>query len=414
MINERRVVVTGIGVLSPIGNFVEDFWDSLVNGKSGIGEITKFDASEMKTRIAGEIKNFNPEPVIDSKEARRIDFFSQYALVATAEAVEKSELNFEDMDPFRCGVIYGSGIGGINVLEQQVNLYAAKGPGRISPFYITGMIVDIVAGHISMKYKLMGPNYATVSACASSAHAVGNAFYTIQRGDADVMLAGGSEGAISPTSMAGFINNQALSRRNDEPERASRPYDIDRDGFVMGEGAATLVLEELEHAKKRGATILAEITGAGFTGDGYHITQPHPEGLGASRAMKIAIEQSGKNNEEVDYINTHGTSTPHGDVAEINAIKHCLGDYAYKLALSSTKSMHGHLLGAAGALECAATVYALKNGVIPPTINVDNQDPECDLNCTPNQAVERDLNFALTNSFGFGGHNATIAFKKFA
>ncbi len=413
MINERRVVVTGMGVLSPVGNCVKDFWDSLVNGKSGIAEITKFDASDMKTRIAGEIKDFSPEPVIDAKEARRIDLFSQYALVATAEAVETSGLKFDELDPFRCGVIYGSGIGGINVLEQQVKLYTAKGPGRISPFYITGMIVDIVAGHISMKYKLMGPNFATVSACASSAHAVGNAFFTIQRGDTDVMLAGGSEGAISPTSMAGFINNQALSRRNDEPERASRPYDIDRDGFVMGEGAATLVLEELEHAKKRGATIYGEITGAGFTGDGYHITQPHPEGLGASRAMEMAINQSGMNKDDVDYINTHGTSTPHGDVAEMNAIKHCLGDHAYNMALSSTKSMHGHLLGAAGALECVATVYAIKNSVIPPTINIDNQDPECDLDCTPNQTAERDINFALTNSFGFGGHNATIAFKKY-
>ncbi|MFC1485868.1 beta-ketoacyl-ACP synthase II [Candidatus Latescibacterota bacterium] len=311
------------------------------------------------------------------------------------------------------GVILGSGIGGINVLEAQNKIFLTKGPGRISPFYITGMIIDIAAGQISMKYGLMGPNFATVSACATSAHAVGIAYQTIAVGDADIMLTGGSEGAISPTSIAGFINNQALSRRNDEPERASRPFDRDRDGFVMGEGGAMLMLESLEHAAGRGAEILAEITGAGFTADAYHITAPHPEGLGASKAMELAVKRSGMNLDDVDYINMHGTATPDGDVAEINAIKHCFGETAHALSLSSTKSMTGHLLGAAGALECATSIMTIRDGVIPPTINLENQDPACDLDCTPNVAVEKDVTFALSNSFGFGGHNVTIALKKF-
>ena len=410
---ERRVVVTGMGVLSPIGNSLDEFWESLINGKSGIATITRFDASDFKTRFAGELKNYNPEGIIDAKEARRIDLFSQYGLCSVAEAVVHSGIEFENEDPFNIGVIFGTGIGGINVLEKQVEIYLNKGPSRISPFYITGMITDIVAGQIAMKYGLMGPNYVTTSACASSAHALGNAYHAIVRGDADVIVTGGTEGSITPTSMAGFINIQALSRRNDEPEKAARPFDRDRDGFVVSEGSAALILEELEHARKRNASIFAEISGVAFTADGYHITAPHPEGLGASKAMELAIERSGMNKEDVDYINCHCPSTPAGDAAENKAIKHLFGRKAYDLSLSSTKSMHGHLLGAAGAIESIATIQAIGNSVIPPTINVENQDPECDLNCTPNTALEKKVNFALSNSFGFGGHNVTIGFKKF-
>jgi len=409
----RRVVVTGMGVISPVGNSVNEFWESLINGKSGIGIITKFDPSGFKSRIAGEVKNFNPEPIIDAKEVRRIDLFSQYALCSAAEAVEQSGISFKNEDPFRAGVIYGSGIGGINVLEKQIEIYLNKGPSRVSPFYIPGMITDICAGHIAMKYGVMGPNYVTTSACASSAHAIGSAYHTIVRGEADIMISGGSEGSITPTSMAGFINVQALSRRNDEPEKASRPFDRDRDGFVMSEGGVTLILEELEHAIKRGANIFAEITGIGFTADGYHITAPHPDGIGAAKSMELAIEHSGMRKEDVDYINCHCPATPAGDLAENKAIKYLFGEKAYDISLSSTKSMTGHLLGATGALECTATVLAILNSVIPPTINVENQDPECDLNCTPNEAVEKKVDFALSNSFGFGGHNATIALKKF-
>lgn len=413
MAAERRVVITGMGVVSPIGNSVEEFLKSLKTGKSGIGLITKFDASEYKTKIAGEVKNFDPEKVIDLKEIRRIDLFTQYALYSAAEAVKNSGLDFEKEDPFRIGSILGSGIGGINVLEQQVETYLNKGFSRVSPFYITGMISNICAGHISMKYGIMGPNYVTTSACASSNHAISDAYYAIVRGDADVIITGGAEGAVSPTSMAGFINIQALSRRNDEPEKASRPFDRDRDGFIMGEGGGSIILEELEHAKKRGAEILAEFAGAGMSADGHHITSPHPDGIGAAKAMELAVSHAEMNIEDVNYINCHGTSTPPGDIAETKAVKKAFGDHAYKLNVSSTKSMHGHLLGAAGAIECVATVLAIKNNFIPPTINIENQDPECDLNCTPNNAIDKEINFALSNSFGFGGQNSTIAIKKF-
>jgi len=409
----RRVVVTGLGVVSPVGNNVGDFWDSLVHGRSGISTITRFDAGDLKTRIAGEVKNFDPEPIINPKEVRRIDLFSQYALYAAHEAVEQSGLCLEDEDMFRVGVVFGSGIGGINILEREIEKYLNKGPGRISPFYITGMITDIVAGHLSARYGMRGPNFVTTSACASGAHAIGNSYYAILRGDADVMLTGGSESSITPTSMAGFINIQALSRRNDEPEKASRPFNKDRDGFVMSEGAGVIILEELEHARRRGAMILAEMTGVGFTADAYHVTAPHPEGISAARAMEMAIGSSGMSIEDVDYINCHCPSTPAGDVAETNAIKRVFGERAYDLSISSTKSMTGHLLGAAGAVEFIATVLALRNNVIPPTINYENPDPECDLNCTPNEAVEKELDFALSNSFGFGGHNACLALKKY-
>ena len=411
--NERRVVVTGIGIISPVGNNVDDFWKAIVEGKSGIGLITRFDPGDAKTRIAGEVKNFNPEPVIDTHEVKRMDLFSQYALCATAEAVERSGLRIDSEDPFRVGVIIGSGIGGIDTLEKQSEVYLTKGHSRVSAFYISSMITNIAAGNIAMKFGFQGPNYATTSACASSAHALGNAYYSILRNEVDAMVAGGTESSITPTSLAGFTNMRALSRRNDEPEKAARPFDIDRDGFVMSEGSCVLILEELEHAKKRGATILAEMTGVAYTADAYHITAPHPEGVGASKAMELAVERSGRNMEDVDYINCHCPSTPAGDAAECKAIKLAFGQYAYKLSLSSNKSMFGHLLGAAGAMEFAATIFTIQNNVIPPTINVENQDPECDLNCTPNNAVEKKVDFAISNSFGFGGHNATLAVKKY-
>lgn len=409
----RRVVVTGLGVISPVGNSVDDFWSSLTQGKSGVTRVTKFDASELKTQIAGEVKNFDPEKILDAKEVRRIDFFSQYGICAAAEAVENSGIVLENEDPFRVGVIFGSGIGGIGVIEKQIETLVTKGPGRISAFYITGMITNIVAGHIAARFGCRGPNFVTTSACASGAHAIGSSFHAIQRGDADVMITGGSEGAITPSSFAGFINIHALSRRNDEPEKASRPFNIDRDGFIMAEGSGVAILEEYEHAKKRGAHILAEMTGAGFSADAYHITSPQPEGLGAAKAMEIAIERSGMNLDQVDYINCHGTSTPDGDVSEINAIKRLFGKRAFDLTISATKSMTGHLLGAAGAVEFAATVLSVKNDVVPPTINYENPDPECDLDCTPNTARTKKIEFAISNSFGFGGHNACLAVKKF-
>ncbi len=411
--SHRRVVVTGMGVISPVGNTVESFWNALIQGKSGIDTITRFDASALKTRIAGEVKDFHPEDVIDPHEVRRLDLFSQFAICSATQAFAQSGISMDNEDPFRVGVIYGSGIGGINVLEEQVGVYLSKGPGRVSPFYIPGMISDIAAGHIAINHGLRGPNYATTSACASGSHAIGSAYHEILLGNADVMVTGGSEGSISPSSMSGFINIKALSRRNDEPQRASRPFDRERDGFVMGEGGAAVVLEELEHARKRGARILAEITGAGFTGDAYHITAPHPEGIGAGKAMELAVMKSGMRMEDVDYINTHGTSTPPGDIAETNAIKSVFGEQAYKINVNSTKSMTGHLLGAAGSVEFVAVVLSIMNDIIPPTINYENPDPECDLNYTPNTAVSREVRFALSNSFGFGGHNATLAVRKF-
>jgi 3-oxoacyl-[acyl-carrier-protein] synthase II len=406
-------VITGMGVISPVGNTADEFWSSLIRGRSGIGPITRFDASGYKTQIAGEVKNFDPEGIIDPHELKRLDYFSSYAIYSAAEAVKQSKIDSGGMDPFRAGVICGSGIGGINVLEEQVGVYLSKGPGRVSPFYIPGMISDIAAGHIAIMFGLRGPNYATTSACASGAHSIGSAYYEILLGNADVMVAGGSEGAISPTSMAGFINMKALSRRNDEPERASRPFDRERDGFVLGEGGAAVVLEELEHARKRGAAIFAELTGVGCTGDAYHITAPHPDGIAAAKAMELAIMKSDMRPEDVDYINSHGTSTPPGDIAETNAIKLAFGKHAYALNVSSTKSMTGHLLGAAGSVEFIATVLTVMHDTIPPTINYEYPDPECDLNYTPNVAVRREVRFALSNSFGFGGHNATLAVRKF-
>lgn len=414
MAYDRRVVVTGIGAVTSVGNTAGEYWEAIKAGKCGITRITRFDPTDFKTQIAGEVKDFSPEPVLSLREAKRMDLFTQYGLVAAAEAVADSGIDFSQVDPFMAGVIIGSGIGGINVLEDNVKAYLEKGPGRVSAFYIAGMIVDIVSGHISMQHGLMGPNFTTVSACASGAHAIGTSYHTIARGDADIIVTGGTEGSISPTSIAGFANIKALSRRNDAPEKSARPFDIDRDGFVMGEGSGVLVLEELEHARKRGAKIYGEIAGAAFTGDAYHITAPHPEGIGAARAMQNAVEKAGMKLEDVDYINCHCPSTPAGDIAENNAIKRAFGEeLAYKLSLSSTKSMVGHTLGAAGAVELIATILTVKNDIITPTINVENQDPECDLNCTPNKAVDKTVNFALSNSFGFGGHNATLAVKKY-
>lgn len=410
---KRRVVVTGIGVLTPVGNSLEDFWSGILAGKNGAGKITKFDTTEFATKIACEVKDFDVSKYIDKKAARRMDLYTQYGMAASIMAVEDAEINLEETDLEKFGVIYGSGIGGMNTFEDQHTAYMEKGPKRISPFFVPMMISDIAAGQISMQYGLKGPNYATVSACATGAHAIGDAFMHIQRGSADLMLCGGSEAAITPMSIGGFNSAKALTTRNDEPEKASRPFDSGRDGFLMGEGGATIMLEEMEHAKKRGAKIYAELVGMGFSGDAHHLTAPAPEGEGAQRAMKEAIRDAGIAPEQIDYINAHGTSTPLNDLNETKAIKAVFGDHAYKLNISSTKSMTGHLLGAAGAVEAVATIMALKDGKIPPTINYEEPDAELDLNYTPNNCVEKDLKYAISNVFGFGGHNASLLFKKY-
>ena len=410
--SNKRVVITGAGVVSPIGNNLETFWNGLISGKNGAGLITKFDAEKFTSKVIFEVKDFDFEGVLDIKEARRMDIGAQYALVAAAEAAKNSGLDFSKIDPERAGCISGSGIGGIKSFETEHEKYLNAGPRRVSPFFIVQMIIDIVPGLISIKHNLKGPNYSCVSACATASHSIGDAYYTIQRGDADIMFTGGSEGSISPMAIAGFNSMKALSTRNDDYMTASRPFDKDRDGFVMGEGAGILILEEYEHAKARGANIIAEITGVGFTGDAYHVTAPAPGGEGAVRAMKKAIKDSGMKPEDVNYINAHGTSTPFNDKNESAAIKTVFGDHAYKLNVSSTKSMTGHLLGAAGAIEAIATAMAVKNDIIPPTINLQNPDPECDLNYTANKAQEKEVNAAISNTFGFGGHNACIMLKK--
>ncbi len=409
----KRVVVTGIGVVSPIGNNRQEFWQGLLEGRNGVDYITHFDASEHDTRFAAEVKNFDPSPVLDSREVRRMDLFSQYAMVAAEEAVKDAGLNMEDEDPNRVGVIFGSGIGGLFSFETEHRKMIERGVRRISPYFITQMIIDIAAGHISMRYGMKGPNYATVSACATASHAIGDAVRLLRYGDADVMLAGGSEAAITPMGVGGFNALKALSTRNDDPHHASRPFDKHRDGFVMGEGAGILVLETLEHALARGAKIYAEIRGVGFTADAHHITAPAPGGEGAVRAMRRAIEDGELQLEDIDYINAHGTSTQYNDKSETEAIKTLFGDHAYKLNVSSTKSMTGHLLGAAGAVELIATVLAVQNDVIPPTINYEEPDPECDLNYTPNKPEKRRVYAAISNTFGFGGHNACITVSKY-
>ncbi len=410
---KRRVVVTGLGAITPLGNTVQEYWEGLKNGKNGAGMITKFDASQFATRFACEVKDFDVEKYIDKKEARRMDLFTHYALASAIQAVEDSGLDLEKEDLERIGVVYGSGIGGMETFEKQHAMFLKAGPRRVSPFFIPMLISDIAPGHISIKYGFKGPNYAVTSACATSTHAIGDAFILIQRGAADVMVSGGAEAPIIPMSIAGFNASRAISTWNDRFAEASRPFDKDRNGFVMGEGSGTLILEEYEHAKKRGAKIYAEVIGVGMTADAYHITAPAPEGEGAYRSMREAIRDAEISTDDIDYINAHGTSTPLNDVNETKAIKKLFGEHAYELTISSTKSMTGHLLGAAGAVEAIASIFALKEGVIPPTINLDEPDPECDLNYTPKVAVEKEIKYALSNTFGFGGHNATLVFKKF-
>lgn len=411
--SKRRVVITGIGALTPIGNNVQEFWDGMMEGRSGANPITKFDASNFTTQFACEIKNFDPLLYIDKKETKRMDPYTQYALATSAMALEDSQLDLSKINQEMCGVVFGSGIGGIKTFEEQHTAYMNGGAKRVSPFFVPMMISDIAAGQISIKYGLKGPNYATTSACATSSHAIADAFILVQRGSADIMFSGGSEFPITPMAVAGFNSARALSTWNDKYAVASRPFDKDRNGFVMGEGSGTVVLEELEHALKRGAKIYGEIVGVGLTGDAFHITAPPPGGEGAVRSMREALRDAGVKPEEVDYINAHGTSTELNDLNETQAIKTVFGEHAYKLAVSSTKSMTGHLLGAAGAVEAIASVLAIKNSTIPPTINLDTPDPECDLNYTPKVPVKKEINYAISNTFGFGGHNASLLFKKF-
>ncbi len=409
----KRVVVTGMGVFTPVGNDLTTFWNNLIAGKSGISTITQIDVSDQTTKIAGEVKDFDPFALLDRKEARHMDRFTQLAVAAADQAIADSGIRFEETDTEMWGVIVSSGIGGMKTFEDQYQAYLKGGPRKVSPFFIPMLIADISPGHISIKYGLKGVNYTTISACASASHAIGEAFNAVRYGKAIGMITGGSETPITDMGLAGFNALKALSTRNEEPEKASRPFDKDRDGFVMGEGAAVLVLEELEHARRRGAKIYGEIVGAAYTADAYHITAPQPGGDGAKRAMLLAIKDAGLAPTDIDYINAHGTSTPYNDKVETEAIKAAFGEHAYNLHISSTKSMIGHLLGASGAAEAVATLMTLKNGVIHPTINLDTPDPECDLNYTPNRAVQKDVRVALSNSFGFGGHNVCLAFKKF-
>jgi len=409
---KRRVVITGMGVVSSLGIGVENFWSSIKEGKNGISSVTKIDVSNMNCKVAAEIKEFDVSQFIDKKEAKRMDKYSQYAMSAAKMAVESSGLDLEKIDRYRFGVIVGSGIGGIETFEDQHSVYLEKGPGRVSPFFIPMMIANMASGLIAMQFGAKGFNECVITACATSSNAVGDAFKVIQRGDADIMITGGAEASITPMAFAGFCSMKAMSTTED-PSCACRPFDAQRNGFVMGEGSGILVLEELEHAKARGANIIAEIVGYGCTNDAYHMTAPAPEGEGGARCMKMAIDDAGIGIEEVGYINAHGTSTEYNDKFETAAIKTVFGEHAKKLAVSSTKSMTGHLLGAAGAVEAIITSLALRDGFLPPTINYTTPDPECDLDYVPNTGRKADINYALSNSFGFGGHNATIAFKKY-
>ncbi|MCH1416711.1 beta-ketoacyl-ACP synthase II [Flavobacteriaceae bacterium] len=411
----KRVVVTGLGALTPIGNNIEEYWTALVNGVSGAAPITHFDATKFKTRFACEIKNFNVNDFIHRKESRRMDRFTQYAMVASDEAIADSELNLDEINKLRVGVIWGAGIGGLETFQNEVLNYAAgDGSPRFNPFFIPKMIADIAPGNISIKNGFMGPNYTTVSACASSANAMIDALNYIRLGQCDVIITGGSEAAVTIAGMGGFNSMHALSTRNESPETASRPFDAQRDGFVLGEGAGAIVLEEYEHAKARGAHIYAEVIGGGMSSDAHHMTAPHPEGIGVIAVMKNCLENSGIQPEDVDHINTHGTSTPLGDVAELKAISNVFGEHAKNININSTKSMTGHLLGAAGAIESIASILAMKHGIVPPTINHSNSDENInsDLNLTLNKAQKRDIKVAMSNTFGFGGHNACVAFRK--
>ncbi|MDD7793629.1 beta-ketoacyl-ACP synthase II [Clostridium sp. 'White wine YQ'] len=409
---KKRVVITGTGVVSSVGMGTEEFWNNIKEGKSGISKIERVDVSDMPTKVAAEIKNFNPENFIEKKEIRRMDRFSQYAVAAAQMAIEDSKLDLENVNKERLGVIVGSGIGGIETLENQYNTLIEKGPGRVSPFLVPMMISNMASGLIAIRFGAKGFVECTVTACATSTNTLGDAFKVIQRGDADAIIAGGTEASITRLCLAGFCSSKAMTR-NEDPNTASRPFDKDRDGFIMGEGAGMLILEEYEHAIKRGANIIAEVVGYGCTNDAYHITSPSEGGEGAVRAMKTAIEDAGINPSEVGYINAHGTSTSANDKNETAAIKTVFGEYAYKLPISSTKSMTGHMLGATGAVEAIITALALKDGFIPPTINYNTPDPECDLNYTPNKGISNEIKYALSNSLGFGGHNATIVLKAF-
>lgn len=410
---KRRVVITGVGVISPVGNDATTFWNSLLEGKSGIDRITSFDVSQYPTQIAGEVKNFNPEEFMDKKDVKRNDRFVQFAMAAAKMAVKDANLTVTEENAEQVGVYIGSGIGGLATWEEQHTVLMEKGPRRVSPFFIPMMIANMASGQVSIELGAKGPTSSAITACATGTNAIGDAFRLIQHGHADVMITGGAEATIRPMALAGFCSAKAMSTRNDEPQKASRPFDKDRDGFVMGEGAGILVLEELEHAKRRGASIIAEVIGYGMSADAHHITAPSPGGEGAARCMKNALNDAGVDPTEVDYINAHGTSTDQGDIAETMAIKKVFGEHAYELAVSSTKSMTGHLLGATGGIEAIATAYAIRDQILPPTINLENPDPECDLDYVPNVARKAKVDVAISNTFGFGGHNASIVLKKY-
>lgn len=411
---KHRVVITGMGCISPLGNSVKETWENLVAGKSGAGIITKFDASTFPTKVAAEVKNFNPEEYVDKKDVKKYDMFCFYALAAAKEAMEQAGLTNGEFEHERAGCCIGAGIGGFKVIEDTQEAYLNGGYKKVSPFFIPGVIINIANGLVSIKYGLKGPNVSMVTACATGTHSIGDAARIIERGDADMMVAGGVEAAITPLAVSGFTNMRALTRRNDEPEKASRPFDKDRDGFLIGEGGGILVLESLEHAKARGAKILGEIVGYGMSSDAYHVTLPAGDGSGARRCMEAAIKDAGITPDKIGYINTHGTSTPAGDVLETKAIKDVFGDSAKSVKVSSTKSMTGHLLGAAGAVEGIFTMMAINEGIVPPTINIENQDEQCYLDYTPNKAVKHEMEYGLSNSFGFGGTNASLVFKKYA
>jgi len=412
-VSTRRVVLTGLGALTPIGNTADEFWSALLQGRSGVGPITKFDATDYPTRIAGEIKNFDPLAFVDKKDARRLDPFLQYAMACAVMAVQDAALDTEKVDGTRFGVLIGSGIGGISTLLDTHKTLLDKGPDRVSPFFIPMMIINMASGLVSMRFGAKGPNSAVVTACATGNHAIGESFKIIQRDDADVMIAGGSEAIVIPLTIAGFCSMKAMSTRNDDPTKAMRPFDANRDGFVCGEGAGLVILESLDHARARDARIYAEIVGYGQTSDAHHLTAPDPEGDGAARAMAAALRDGGLDVSAIGYINAHGTSTPYNDKFETLAIKRVFGDHARRLAVSSTKSMTGHMLGAAGGVEAIATALALHHRVLPPTINYETLDPECDLDYVPNQARKHDVEAALSNAFGFGGTNATLAFRTY-
>ena len=411
--DKKRVVITGMGIISPIGTGVEQFYTSLKEGKCGIDMVTRFDTEGYDTKIAAEVKDFDPVAYIDRKEAKRMDRYAQFAVAATKMAIDASKLDVESIDSSRFGVCIGSGIGGMETLENQHSILKEKGPGRVSPFFVPMMISNIAAGNISIAFNAQGPNITVVTACASATNAIGEAFKMIQRGDADIMVSGGSEASVTPLAFAGFCAMKAMSTRNDDPKAASRPFDKDRDGFVMGEGAGMLILEELEHALNRGAAIYGEVVGYGATGDAHHITAPAPDGAGAYRSMLMAVNDAGIKPGEIDYINAHGTSTEMNDKFETMAIKKLMGDAAKEVAISSTKSMTGHLLGAAGAIEAIACLMAINESVVPPTINYTTPDENCDLYYVPNKAINKEVDYAMSNSLGFGGHNATIILKKY-